>query len=233
MLQDVGLTEIKECCFSKHRWKTRGYIKAVKQRALNTLARRYPETTQSDGLGDATLILFFESDPGLLSHEAHGCRVQAPQCRVLHPVKYAQLSDMLARQISCANTSNHAQICSNSLYGSYPCTHACAHWHREERSHSVFKHRQLDWLVLYPIPCQHNWITHLIPLSSIYIVHRHTFLTPCSGDFNSSCMNLPIQTADFYARSAVSGTLWLANGILFIYLFFYSWGSSHQARLEG
>lgn len=32
------------CCFSKHSWKTREYINEVRQRDVNALALRYPET---------------------------------------------------------------------------------------------------------------------------------------------------------------------------------------------
>lgn len=52
------------------------------------------EQQQRDGPGDVALIPFFDSDPELLSHQEHGCHAPALQCRVLHPVKYAQLSDM-------------------------------------------------------------------------------------------------------------------------------------------
>lgn len=60
---------------------------------------------ERDGLGDGALILLFWSDPEPLSHKEHGCHVQALQCRVLHPVKYAQLSATYKYcELACAST---------------------------------------------------------------------------------------------------------------------------------
>lgn len=129
------------CCFSKHSRKTREYINEVRQRDVNTLALRYPET-QHRVMG-LVMQLWFSSSSLTLS-----CS-HIKSMAAVYEHRNAGFST-LWNMHSCQTCQHHnyyvqtrattCKICPNTI--GITQAHTCVHNDTE--------HWQLDWLVLYP-----------------------------------------------------------------------------------
>lgn len=155
-----------------------------------------------DSPSDLSVIFCFQADPKLLPHEEHGCHEQALQCRVLHPVKYAQLSAKLSEQHKYSVWD--CTLMSVNIKKPHKGTrmHTPPHTHTQMITlthflHHVTRHRKWDWLVLCPMPRHYNWITHKFSVHPFILctqshLSKHTFIHKSYSDnCISFCVNLP------------------------------------------
>ncbi len=115
----------------------------------------------------------------------------SPPCEICTAVSRVVAATCKYCVLTCATTCQCMQI----FYQNHSCTltHVGTHTHTHTHNitythkhggiqqhwealslHHVVKRLKLDWLVLCTIPCQYNWITHLILPSSIYITQADT-----------------------------------------------------------
>lgn len=170
------------------------------------------------------LLLLCLPDHKLRSHKDHGCHEQALQCRVLHPVKYAQLSAKLSQQ-------HKYSACDFTLMSgnpNQPYTRTHLHTQNQLRRNNltpaltlcVVKHWKWDWLVLFPMPHQYNWITHDSLFIHLFLCTQSHLFSPNTHSFKSIILVIIVHfmwiCPIFHAWSALDCTLLLPNSFVFL-----------------